>query len=677
MERDNIEIIESTEETTNISTETKPVVPKKFNVFSVCYFVVSYVFMIVMWATGWNFFPLIAIVLSAVSALLILLSVCKWNKVPLFMWISYLTLIVGTLLFHLGHSAEGFGKRLWWNLVLTVGPIALAVLIKFIKIDGKKKKMATALCAVLMTVTSLVYFLFMNLRLNPTVERLWEGHDDYLKSLSPDQTKEDSPNVLFILMDDMAYADISAYSFMEEGKATINTPNIDSIAENGIYMENFYASAPVCTPSRFTALTGRYASRGYIDNVIFPTVVGGEDNWSPTHFLNPYQFLNNVDGILGDEITVAEALQALDYDTSCVGKWNLGDYGEYLPTNQGFDYFYGSYYVNDMNPYNWVEEVDGVGTEVRTKAENKDQSESTAVFTDKVNEKINESLDNNNKFFMYYATPWPHHPIYSDNNGNGKGDTTDDTYIDCIEEFDKGLGEILQNLKDRGVYDDTLIIFTSDNGPGREGVAGNLRGRKNTTFEGGMKVPMLVSYPNGGVGSNELIAYQPLNIYDYDGTLLRTGKTQKITSSAMLQDLFPTILDFVMGDKMKLPYDRVIDGVTLKLLFTGAPSNYRVHDVLYYQKRGKIQGIQMAVDTPNGTFDFKFYDNVHSENSAFIDQFYKNYLFNLDKDPAEGYNIAKANPEIAEKMKAALIAARKDFKENRRGITYTKPNKTN
>lgn len=645
----------------------KPALPKKFGIFSVCYAAVAYAFMIVMWATGWNFFPLVAVVLAAVSALLILISVVKWNKMPVFLWVAFLTLIVGTVLFHLGHSAESFGKSLWWNLVLTIAPIGLAVVIKLVKIEGKKKKIAMAVCAGLMAATSMVYFLFMNLRLNPTVERLWEGHDDYLNSLDPSKKEANSPNVLFILMDDMAYADISSYSYMAEGEATINTPNIDSIAENGIFMENFYASAPVCTPSRFTALTGRYASRGYIDNVIFPTVVDGP-TFSPTHFLNPYQFLHNVDGILGDEITIAEALDEMGYDTSCVGKWNLGDYGEYLPTNQGFDYFYGSYYVNDMTPYDWVEEVDGVGTQIRSHGDNKDQSETTRLLTDKVNEQINESISNGNNFFMYYATPWPHHPIYSDNNGKGKGDVTDDNYIDCIEEFDKGLGEIIQNLKDKGVYDDTLIVFTSDNGPGREGVAGNLRGRKNTTFEGGMKVPMLVSYPNGGVGQGSAIADTTYPITDYDGNVLRYATTKKVESSAMLQDLFPTILNYVMGDDYELPTDRIIDGVSLKTLLSGnMPSDFRVHDVLYYMKRGKIQGLQMAVDTPNGTFDFKYYDNVHSENSAFIDQFYKNYLFNLDTDPAEGYNIAKKNPEIASMMKEQLLSARKEFSSNRRG----------
>ena len=639
---------------------------KKLNVFLWVFMGIASAYMLVMLCTGWNFFPLVAVVLGALTAIFILVLVIVKNDVPLQLWITYLVLIGGTLVFFLIHSAESFGKRLWWNLVLTAVPLTVALLIKLLKNDFMRKKLVKCVMAVVMIATALVYFFFMNLRLSPTVERLWKGHDEYLDSIS-NKAENNSPNVLFILMDDLAYADISSYSMLGGKYSTINTPNIDSIAENGIYMENFYASAPVCTPSRFSALTGRYATRGYMDNVIFPTTVESTP-YSFTHFVNPYQFLNNVDGILGDEITIAEALNEMGYDTACVGKWNLGDYGEYLPMNQGFDYFYGSYYVNDMTPYNWVEECDGKVTEVRTHKENLDQSESSRLFTDKVNEQINASIAEGNKFFMYYATPWPHHPIYSDANGNGIGDTTDDTYIDCIEEFDHYLGEIFQNLKDKGVYDDTLIIFTSDNGPGREGVAGNLRGRKNTTFEGGMKVPLLASYPNGGLGQGTTIENSTFTIYNEDGST-RDATTKKIVSSSMLIDLFPTILDYVMGDNYALPTDRIIDGVSLKNLWSGnQASDYRVHNQLLYMKRGKVQGIQMAVETSEGVQDYKYYDNVHSENSAFIDQFYKNYLFNLDKDPAEGYNISKAEPEVAEKLKNALNDARKAFKKNRRGI---------
>lgn len=640
---------------------------KRKLIADMCYFGLCFVYMIVMWATGWNFFAPFAAALAFITAVLIFIRVLKNDGVPLFLWIAYLTVIVGTLIFFLGYSAESAGKRIWWNLVLTLAPIVLAIVAKIVKGDKKTVKITTACLSILMAGTAVIYLFFMNLRLTPTVESLQKGHDEYLNSLNASKAKSNSPNVLFILMDDMAYSDISCYSYLGSENATINTPNIDSIADGGIFMENFYASAPVCTPSRFSALTGRYAARGYLDNVIFPTTV--ESNpYSITHFVNPYQFLHNVDGLLGDEITIAEALDKMGYDTSCIGKWNLGDYGEYLPTNQGFDYFYGSYYVNDMTPYNWVEEVGGNATEVRSHKDNLDQSESTQVFTEKIIDKINESVDNDNKFFMYYTSPWPHWPLYSNNNGGGKYDISDDTYVDCIEEFDRYLGQILQTLKDRGVYDDTLIVFTSDNGPGREGVTGSMRGRKNTTFEGGMKVPMLASYPNGGLGGGSAIADYSFNIYNEDGTV-RNATTKRIESSTILNDIFPTVLSYVMGDNYSLPTDRIIDGVNLVDLWSGElASDERVHDVIYYMKRGKVQGIQMAVDTPNGTFDFKFYDNVHSENSAFFDQFYKNYLFNLDTDPAEGYNITKNHPEIAELLNNKLVEFRNELKDNRRGI---------
>lgn len=140
-----------------------------------------------------------------------------------------------------------------------------------------------------MTATSLCYVFYMSLRIRPTVESLQAGHDAYLKELSKTQADADAPNILIILMDDMAYSDISAYSYLGKANATIQTPNIDSLAEggkyaaeSGIFMENFYASAPVCTPSRFSLLTGRYATRGYIDNVISRRLATAIHTQSPT-----------------------------------------------------------------------------------------------------------------------------------------------------------------------------------------------------------------------------------------------------------------------------------------------------------------------------------------------------------------------------------------------------------
>lgn len=628
--------------------------------FALVWFLFSIAYTVVLLGTGYNFLAPFAAAIAAVTALIVFIRALFNKKFePLFV-VSYAYMILELFVYFLFWGADEFGKIVWYNLILSALPLFSGLMLYALdkKLpDGTLKRFATAALSLAMTATSLCYVFYMSLRIRPTVESLQAGHDAYLKELSKTQADATAPNVLIILMDDMAYSDISAYSYLGKANATIKTPNIDSLAEggkyaeeSGIFMENFYASAPVCTPSRFSLLTGRYATRGYIDNVIFPTPCDS-DPYSITHFINPYQFLNNVDGILGDEITIAEALKAVGYDTSCIGKWNLGDYGEYLPTNQGFDYFYGSYYVNDMTPYNWVREVGGRAEEVRTHAENLDQSESTRLFTDELKSTLEKSIDNNKKFFSFYATPWPHYPIFSDNNGNGKGDTTDDNYIDCIEEFDKSLGEIFDMLEDKGVFDDTMIIFTSDNGPGREGVTGSLRGRKNTTFDGGMKVPMIVSYPTGV----------------RNGTIKNSTGGYKIESSAMLTDLFPTILSYAGVDV--LPSDRIIDGVNLKSLWSGeiAPDS-RVHDALFYMKKGTVQAVQMPVEVGGVTYDFKYYQKVRTENSAFIDQQYKNYLFNLDKDPAEGYNISMTYPDVADTLLEALKDFRKSLKENRRGI---------
>ena len=553
-------------------------IPRGKDVFGTVWLSLCCVFMLAMLASGFNSFPLVGLVLSVVSVVAFIVRTAKNKPTGLYLWLSYIVVYGGTFLYFLIWGADPFGKRLWWNLVLVLGPVLLAVAFVFLRkvFKGNALKAAAAVTLALMICTTAVYALFMNLRARPVVERMWEGHDSYLSSVSAHK-RGASPNVLVVLMDDMAYADISAYSYLTGKTPSINTPNIDSIAENGVIMENFYAASPVCSPSRFSMLTGRYSSRGYLDNVVFPTVTDG-GTWSPTHFLNPYQFLFNVDGILGDEITFAEVLQAAGYDTACIGKWNLGDYGEYLPAEQGFDYFYGSYYVNDMTPYNWVRDTgDGYPggashEEVRTHEENLDQSMSTKMFTEEVLGFIDASVGNGNSFLAFYTSPWPHYPIFSDNNGNGKGDTSDDSYIDCIEEFDRELGRILDYLKTTPdqrnggtLYDNTVVVFTSDNGPGREGAAGALRGRKNTTFEGGMKVPCIVR-PAGGVGAN---ANSTVTVTETDGTS-RTFQTLRVTSSSMNFDIFTTLLSLcgiTDGDGTPyLPGDRVIDGADLSSL---------------------------------------------------------------------------------------------------------------
>lgn len=698
-------VAETAVEDETVQAEQKIIhVDKSKRIFDIAYLALCSAFMLVMWCTGYNFLPLVADILGIVAGVLVFARLLSKKNVGLYLWISYIVCMCGLFVYFLIWGAESFGKNLWYNFVLVLFPVLLAT---FVYVADKlvKKQLALratcAVCAFLMAGTAIINVFFYNLRLRPTCESLQQGHDDYLKSVADKySTNSNSPNVLVILMDDMAYSDISAYSYLGSDKATINTPNIDSIADGGIMMDNFYSASPVCSPSRFSILTGRYSSRGYLDNVVFPSDIMSNP-WSPTHFLNPYQFLCNVDGILGDEITFAEVLQAAGYNTGCIGKWNLGDYGQYLPTSQGFDYFYGSYYVNDMTPYNWVEDkVDENGNftskEVRTHKENLDQSDSTRLLTAQMLNFIESSVENDEKFLAYYTTPWPHFPIYSNNDGSGKGDTADDTYIDCLEEFDKYLGDILNYLKNTpdkngngSLYDNTLIVFTSDNGPGREGVTGDMRGRKNTTFEGGMKVPIIASYPNGNLGKGSAIASETYEYYQWTNNAERTdegnvankkkselatvGTTKHIDASSMNFDLFNTILRYcgiTDGDgKVYLPTDRIIDGADLYDLWqANVPTSTRVHDKLFYLKKGKCQAVQMAVEVNGKVYDFKYFDKVRTENSAFIDQMYKNYLFNLDTDPAEGYSVSKDLPEVAALLNAELKAFRDEMKTNRRGI---------
>jgi len=636
------------------NSPNKPfIVKNKKHVPSLVFMAIIAMYVFLSLCLGYNFLGAVMVALVIITSLVIFLSVAVKKQVQLYLWIAYMVLAGGALLFFSAWGAEGFGKSLGYNLMLSVVPIGAGVVLFFTdKIFNDKmtaKRAVSIVLTVIMIGTSVMYFLAMSMRLRPTVKSLREGHDEYLNGIA--KAKENSPNVLFILMDDMAYSDISCYSYLnKDGKEpTINTPTLDALAEEGVSFENFYSCSPVCSPSRFGILTGRYPSRGYLDNVVFPSAVSMHP-FGATRYLNPFQFYNNVDGILGDEITVAEVLKAAGYDTALIGKWNLGDYGEYLPTNQGFDYFYGSYYVNDMTPYNMVREVGGVAEEVQSHWDLLDQSETTKILSAELDNYISNAAEKDNPFFAYYCTPWPHYPIFS----GEKGDTTDDSYIACIEEFDSYLGRTIQLLKDKGVYDDTLIIFTSDNGPGREGVTGALRGRKNTTFDGGHKVPLIMSYPNGNIG--------------------KTNK--KITTNAMNIDLFPTILEY--AGITNLPSDRIIDGVSMFDILeekdgTFNNASYRLHDVLYYIKKGKVQGIQMPVETvdKNGSpvvYDYKYYDKVRTENSAFIDQMYKNYLFNLTLDPAEGYNVSMTYPEVAAQLNDKLNEFRKSLKKNRRGI---------
>ncbi|MGN0530544.1 MAG: sulfatase-like hydrolase/transferase [Eubacterium sp.] len=525
---------------------------------------------------------------------------------------------------------------------------------------GAAKKILSGVLSVLLVGTSIFYVLTMNLRSKPNTVRMWDGQDDYLNNVDKNATKE-NPNVLVILMDDLGYGDVSLNG------SIYNTPNIDSIGENGLNFENFYSSYSVCSPARFAAMTGRYPYRGYADNVIYPTV----DTLSPfaaTRVFNSVELGANADGMLGDEITVAETFKAAGYSTGLFGKWHLGDYSEYLPTNQGFDYFYGSHYVNDMTPFYHVREEGGQYTIAHGTDELKDQSAATKWIHDEITAWVTEQAQSDSPFLAYYTSPWPHAPVFAGDDFDGVSGMG--TYVDCVTEFDTYLGELFNTMEELGVLEDTIIVFTSDNGPALEGSTADLRGGKYLAYEGGQKVPFMIRWDNdnGALGD----------------------KTTTRTQSATLVDLYPTLVELCgitgKGGTVEnyLPEDRIIDGVSMASLLKNDDVIHTKEHPILHMKREDIKAIQYTVSTesvleqyPDYDYDvltkneyitFKYFDKIQNDNSAFFDKYRKNWLHILTDDHGENYNRTPVYPEIADEFHERLDEIQQDFKENRRGI---------
>lgn len=657
-------------------------------VFPLILMCIGFGLMLAEWIVRLNIVSVICVAYCCLMSAAILLSLLIKKKVYAPMVFGYAAACVGVVVYYVIWGADAgfgaftsslagfnsaehpwlqgegnFGTRLLGNLLLIL-PTALPLWGLFFtakhtfKKDGSKKTV-TGLLSVLLIGTSIFYVLTMNLRSQPNAERLWDGQDDYLGKIDKNATKE-NPNVLVILMDDLGYGDVSLNG------AIYNTPNIDSIGENGLNFENFYSSYSVCSPARFAAMTGRYPYRGYADNVVYPTL----DTFSPfasTRIFNSIEMGGNADGMLGDEITVAETFQAAGYSTGLFGKWHLGDYGEYLPTNQGFDYFYGSHHVNDMTPFYHVREQGGEYTIARGTDELKDQSNATRWIHEEIEDWVTEQAKSDKPFFACYTSPWPHAPVYAGDDFDGVSGMG--TYVDCVTEFDTYLGQLFDTMEELGVLEDTIIVFTSDNGPALEGSVNELRGGKYLAYEGGQKVPFMIRWDNA------------------DGALGKTGT--KRTQSATLVDLYPTLVSLcgITGENGKtdyLPADRTIDGVSMTaLLKSDTVIHTKAHPILH-MKREDIKAIQYTVPTadvraqyPDYTYDvltdneyitFKYFDRIQNDNSAFFDKYRKNWLHILTDDPGENYNRTPVYPEISDEFHEKLDEIQKDFKENRRGI---------
>ena len=663
----------------NITLDTK----KK--VFPLIFMIIGLGLMLSLWILRLNIVAVVCVAFNCIMSALITLSLIIKKKVYAPMIFGYAAASIGVVVYYIIWGADaGFGAftsglagfnsadhplltgsgnfftRLLGNILLVL-PTALAlwglffIAKKTFTKEGIKKALSGVMSILLMG-TSVVFVLTMNLRSKPNTDRLWDGQDDYLNGV--DKASKDNPNVLFIMMDDLGYGDVSLNG------AIYDTPNIDSIGENGLNLTNFYSAYSVCSPARFAALTGRYPYRGYADNVIYPTV----DTLSPfaqTRIFNSIEMGNNADGMLGDEITMAETFQAAGYSTGVFGKWHLGDYGEYLPTNQGFDYFYGSHHVNDMKPFYHVTEENGEWTIAHGTDELKDQSMATKWIHDEITSWITEKASEDAPFFAFYASPWPHAPIFAGDDFDGT--TGMGTYVDCVTEFDHYLGLLFAEMEKLGIMDDTIIVFTSDNGPALEGSVADLRGGKYLAYEGGQKVPFMIRWDNA------------------DGALGEIGTERN--NSAVLVDLYPTLVELAgitgNGQKNYMPTDRTIDGISMASLLKDDAVIHTADHPILHMKREKLKAIQYTMPTsevkklyPDYTYDvlnneyitFKYFEKIQNDNSAFWDKNRKNWLHILTDDYAENYNRTPVYPEISEQYKAKMHEVMDSFKENRRGI---------
>ena len=422
------------------------------------------------------------------------------------------------------------------------------------------------------------------------------------------------PNVIIIFADDLGYGDLSCY-----GHPTIRTPNIDRMATEGQRWTDFYVAACVCTPSRAALLTGRLPVRsGMTSNkkrVLYPTSNGG---------------------LPGSEITLAEGLKQAGYATGLVGKWHLGHLPQYLPTSQGFDYYYGLPYSNDMSRVAGAPKGRALlekprieywdtplmrGTEIIEQPV--DQTTLTRRYTEEAIQFINQHKDE--PFFLYMAHTMPHTPLFRSKPFENK--SRRGLYGDVVEELDWSVGQVLQKLRDAELADNTLVVFTSDNGPwlirnDLGGSAGLLREGKGSSYEGGMRVPFIAWWPG---------SIKPAIVSDI--------------GSAM--DLFVTGLKLAGG---AVPTDRVIDGVDLTAtLLEGKPSPrdhmlfYR-HANLWAVRKGPFKA---HFSTPIAYGDFE--GTPHDPP----------LLFNLGVDPGESYNVAAEHPKVVAELKQLIEAHRR------------------
>ena len=432
--------------------------------------------------------------------------------------------------------------------------------------------------------------------------------------LFPAALQAGMPNVVIIFADDQGYQDLGCF-----GSPHIKTPNIDGLAKQGIRFTDFYSGYCVCSASRASLLTGSYQAR-----ISMPGVLGPRSKV----------------GLHPDEITIADMLKQKDYATCMIGKWHIGDKPETLPTAQGFDTYFGLPYSNDMaRQKDWGNDADSLDKIWRLKKFDIYDNEiyrdkkiiekpvNQVTLTDRYTDEAVKFIDANHHkpFYLHFCHAMPHVPLFV---GDDRYDPDPkEAYRLTIEHIDHSVGRILKTLDDLGVADNTLLIYTSDNGPWLSkkhhgGSALPLRAGKATTYEGGMRVPCVMRWPAGIV------------------------ENQICREVAATIDVLPTIAKIV---GVELPSDRPIDGREITGLFKNANSKSpHASEGFYYYRNTKVEAVRIG------------HYKLHLKKPA--------QLYDLSKDVSEEHNLAETLPQLVASMTRQAVSYHQQLISEKRPI---------
>lgn len=422
-------------------------------------------------------------------------------------------------------------------------------------------------------------------------------------------TEEVKPNFIVILCDNMGYGDIACL-----GSQKHKTPHLDKMAEEGVTLSSFYVSSGVCTPSRASIMTGCYAQR-----------VNMHISDTGSCVLRPM----SSKGLNPEEATIASLLKEQDYATACIGKWHLGDQPEFLPTRYGFDYYYGIPYSEDMVPrpnLDWPPLPLMQNDEVIEAPVN--LSTITKRYTHESMQFIAQNRDR--PFFLYlaHATPGSVKIPFVSEEFHGK--SVNGRYGDSIEELDWSTGQILSALKQHGIDQQTMVIFTSDNGAvnGHGGSNAPFAGWGYGTMEGGMRMPCIVRWPDA----------------------IPAGQT--CDKLCMAMDILPTLTR--LADK-EPPENRIIDGKDVWPLLTCKEGAKSPHEAFYYYQMDQLQAVRSDKWKLHLPLDAKFNHGRRDTGSSPL------MLFDLSKDVSESNDVSDQYPEVVRELLALAEKAREEL----------------